>query len=316
MGNVQDRNGLGYNNRLMVDVSIIIVTYNTLKMTKECIDSVIQMTLGLKYEIILVDNNSQDGSRDFFSCDSRIKYIYSDKNLGFGKANNLGAKHSSGKYLFLLNSDTLLKNNAIKIFYDYMENSDKQIASCGCMLVDKDNNYIHSYGDRHTFANSLYEWLIFPITHKLRLETGLKKYFNPNAVDFPIEVGFVTGADVFLRREVYENYGLFDPDFFMYYEDAEMARRWQKAGFKNIVIKGPSIIHLVGASNQKKPLYRRAMVMNSMFLYFQKDRGKYSVALFKIVFKTLYIITFVLEMPIQNGTICERLKHIKDVIKI
>lgn len=84
----------------------------------------------------------------------RIHYIYSESNKGFGRANNLGAKVAKGKYLFLLNSDTLLRNNAIKIFYDYMENASSEIASCGCMLVDRHNNYIHSYGDRHTFCNS------------------------------------------------------------------------------------------------------------------------------------------------------------------
>ena len=300
----------------MIDVSIIIVTYNTLKMTQECIDSVIRMTIGIDYEIILVDNNSQDGSKEFFGNDSRIKYIYSTKNLGFGKANNLGAEHSSGRYLFLLNSDTLLKNNAIKIFYDYMENASNKIASCGCMLVDKDNNYIHSYGNRHTFLNSLHEWLIFPITHKLGLERNLKKFFNPSATNFPIEVGFVTGADVFLRRSVYEDYGLFDADFFMYYEDAEMARRWQKAGYKNVVIAGPSIVHLVGGSNKKKPFSRITMVMNSMFLYFQKDRDSFSATIFKVIFKILYVFIFILELPVQKGKANEKLKHILDVIKL
>ena len=92
-----------------MDVSVIIVTYNTCEMTINCINSVIQKTENLDYEIILVDNASQDESYSTFSQDARIRYIYSEKNLGFGKANNLGAKFAKGRYLFLLNSDTLLK---------------------------------------------------------------------------------------------------------------------------------------------------------------------------------------------------------------
>lgn len=300
----------------MIDVSIIIVTYNTLKMTNDCLESIIKYTQGINYEIILVDNASKDGSKEFFEKLPRIHYIYSESNLGFGRANNLGAKVAKGKYLFLLNSDTLLRNNAIKIFYDYMENASSEIASCGCMLVDRHNNYIHSYGDRHTFYNSFYEWLIFPIKHKLGLEKELKKYFNPNVISYPIEVDFVTGADVFLRRDICVKYGLFDPDFFMYYEDAEMARRWQKAGYKNVVILGPSIVHLVGGSDRRKTFNRREMVMNSMFMYFTKDRKPFAARYFKFLFKILYVLFFVLEMPIQYGTAKDKIKHIKNVIRI
>ena len=89
-----------------MDVSIIIVNYNTCQMTKECIDSVFERTFGLDFEIILVDNGSTDGSKSQFEKDSRITYVYSEFNLGFGCANNLGYKFAKGDYVFLLNSDT------------------------------------------------------------------------------------------------------------------------------------------------------------------------------------------------------------------
>lgn len=83
-----------------MDVSIIIVNYNTLGLTSDCIDSIADKTLGLEYEIILVDNASTDGSKEVFSQDARIRYIYSDQNLGFGRANNLGIREARGRYLF------------------------------------------------------------------------------------------------------------------------------------------------------------------------------------------------------------------------
>lgn len=299
-----------------MNVSIIIVTYNTLKMTDECICSVINMTHGIEYEIILVDNASSDGSKDFFISDNRLVYVYSNENLGFGRANNLGAKYSSGKYLFLLNSDTILQNNAVKIFYDYMESAALNVACCGCMLRNLKGEYIHSFGDLHTFGNSMYEWVVFPILNKLGLQKELHKYFKPWVRDYPIEVGYVTGADVFLRRNVYEENGLFDPDFFMYYEDSDMGRRWHDAGYKNMIIVGPNIVHLVGASNKKKAFNRNVMVMKSMFLYFEKGRPFLEARAFEIMFKIIYVLSFIIKLPVQKGKFIDKMKYVKKIFKL
>lgn len=114
-----------------MDVSIIIVNYNTKKLTSDCIQSVIDKTLGIDYEIILVDNASTDGSKELFENDERIIYIYSDKNGGFGYGNNRGMEIAQGKYFFLLNSDTILLNNAVKEFFDYAEcHGDKGLYCC------------------------------------------------------------------------------------------------------------------------------------------------------------------------------------------
>ena len=91
-----------------MDVSVIIVNYNTKNLTDDCIQSVINKTTGVDYEIILVDNASTDGSKEYFEKDNRIIYIYSDKNGGFGYGNNRGMEVARGKYFFLLNSDTIL----------------------------------------------------------------------------------------------------------------------------------------------------------------------------------------------------------------
>ena len=103
-----------------MDVSIIIVNYNTKQVTQSCINSIVEHSHGFSYEIILVDNHSTDGSYALFSNDARIKYVYNEKNVGFGQANNIGYQYSTGDFIFLLNSDTLLLNNAIKLFYDKM----------------------------------------------------------------------------------------------------------------------------------------------------------------------------------------------------
>lgn len=130
-----------------MDVSVIIVNYNTLGLTSDCIESIIAQTSTVEYEIILVDNASTDGSKEVFAQDKRIKYIYSDRNLGFGRANNLGIREAKGRYLFFLNSDTILLNNAVKLFFDFCEkNPDRKIGAVGAVLKDQNQKNIHSYG--------------------------------------------------------------------------------------------------------------------------------------------------------------------------
>ena len=118
----------------MLQVSIIIVTYNTLGITRQCIDSIYGHTEGVDFEVIVIDNASSDGTRQVLENDSRIRYIYSSKNLGFGRANNLGMREAKGKYLFLLNSDTLLLNNAVRILYEAAESYTGKLGVMGTIL--------------------------------------------------------------------------------------------------------------------------------------------------------------------------------------
>ena len=102
-----------------MDVSIILVSYNTILLTASAIDSIIEKTQGITYEIILVDNNSVDGTVEYLDgkFNENLIIVKSTKNLGFGKANNLGIEIANGKYVFLLNTDTILINNAIKVLW-------------------------------------------------------------------------------------------------------------------------------------------------------------------------------------------------------
>ena len=130
-----------------MDVSIIIVNYNTKELTAACINSIFQYTEGVEFEVILVDNASTDSSKAVFSQDPRVRYIYSDRNLGFGRANNLGIREATGRYLFFLNSDTILLNNAVKYFFDFCEkNPEHKIGALGAVLKDRNLRNIHSYG--------------------------------------------------------------------------------------------------------------------------------------------------------------------------
>lgn len=194
-----------------MDVSIIIVNYNTKQLTCQCIDSIYEKTNGVSFEIIVVDNNSTDGSQELLSHDNRIVFIEAGENLGFGKANNLGVEKSNGKFIFFLNSDTILVNNAIKCFYDYSINHQQlKLGAIGCLLENSDGEKVHSYGffpTKHSLFTNYIKAGFRLIFHKTKKPVGYSIDCDEEKVDY------VTGADIFVDRNVIDNYGGFDPDF-------------------------------------------------------------------------------------------------------
>lgn len=259
-----------------MDVSVIIVNYNTLALTMQCVDSIYQMTNGVKFEIIIVDNASTDGSKEKFKKDSRVIFIEAEKNLGFGKANNLGVQKSSGNYLFFLNSDTILLNNAILHFFEFCESFKSKIGGVGCLLENDKGIYIHSYANFPSIQSVLQGFFISFLS-KLSSQTKKVEIENNKNMSEYFYVDYVTGADLFVNRKVVEQYGAFDPDFFMYYEETEMQNRWNKNGYKSIIIRTPRIIHLEGCSvgKQKESFNERKFFMNleSQKLYFKKTQS-------------------------------------------
>ena len=247
-------------------VSIIIVNYNTLQMTDECLRSVREMTSGVDYEIILVDNASTDGSREYFSEFPGITYIYSEENLGFGRANNLGYRYVKGEYVFLLNSDTLLMNNAVAEMASYLDHAPADVGCVGCMLYDRQLKPMHSYGD---FPDVKIFW-----KRVVNFNLPLYKPWNlpRKGATYPLAVDYITGAALMIRRTVIEQCGLFDPDFFMYFEETEMQHRYSRAGYRRMVIDTARIQHLHGASGKRKghSLCMVIIELESRYLYMLK----------------------------------------------
>lgn len=270
----------------MIEVSIIIVNYNTCELTHNCVNSIYEKTNDVSFEIIVVDNGSTDMSQRILAADSRIVFIEANNNLGFGKANNLGVKNAKGKYLFFLNSDTYFINNALKHFVSFYETYSNvlHLGAIGCILFDKNLHKIHSMGP-------------FPIMTKLlkmewgnlimrRLGKQMKHHddFYSMCYDkdyFPVD--YVTGADLFVSREVIDKYGCFDPDFFMYYEETEMQFRWKKNGLQSYIVCGPQIVHLEGASQKRSP-HKQFVILRSMMLYCKKTYGRIEYLIFRVLF--------------------------------
>lgn len=225
-----------------MDVSIIIVNYNTLRMTDECITSIVEKTEGLSYEIILVDNASTDGSKEFFSKDNRVTYIYNNENIGFGRANNIGFQKACGRNILLLNTDTLLINNAIKVMSDFLDSNEKA-GACGGNLFSSDNYPLHSFRRAAPLFFEL-NTLTGGIPAKIRFGKNTEHNYSKRE----LRVNTIVGADLMIKKHVLEKTGYFDDRFFMYCEEMELCHRIRKAGYVLYAIPNAKIIHLEGAS--------------------------------------------------------------------
>jgi GT2 family glycosyltransferase len=224
-----------------MDVSVIIVNYNTIKYLVNTIDSLFEKTTDIEFEILVVDNNSSDNSKCILyeKYGDKITYLALPDNVGFGWANNTAAEIAKGRNLFLLNPDTILMNNAVKILSDYLD-CHGQVAVCGGNLFDEEYKPIHSF--RRTLSPIFDElnklFLGFPEKIIYRNETMF------NHTQKPIEVAYITGADMMIQKEIFDRLGGFDRDFFMYYEESELSYRIHKLNYKIVSIPDAHIIHL------------------------------------------------------------------------
>ena len=261
-----------------MDCSIIIINYNTKNVTDDCIKSVLEHTEGLSYEIIMIDNNSIDGSHEFFKDYPGISFIQSPENIGFGRANNLGAGIACGEVLLFLNSDTVLIDNSVKKLYDFLQgNPDAGV--CGGNLVDININPATSFSVSKPSVCSDIDYFFFNIFSKLIYKN---LYYNYSSKPMKIN-GSISGADYMVRKEVFDEVGGFDKDFFMYYEETELSYRIIKKGYNIYNVPSVKIIHLEGASEvvKEKSLDRTLI---SKKIYYQKTSSLFLYYLSNFIF--------------------------------
>lgn len=274
-----------------MDISILMVNYKTSKLAVDAISSIKDKTHGISYEIIVVDNGSNDNSlNDILKVHPNVICKDAGGNLGFGLGNNFGSNFATGKYLFLLNTDTLLKNNAIKILFDYMEANPK-VGVCGGNLFDYNDKLTHSFGFEMPSVFTTFKYVFLPTRIFVRgKKANFIRGFNDSGM--PLEVGYITGADMMLRRDVFFQVGGFDKDFFMYCEESEMTNRIRKLGLKVMSVPNAEIIHLEGASfgEVKKEFNakRYKMMLASQYIYYEKVYNKFKLKCYYYLTRVAY----------------------------
>lgn len=237
-------------------LSIIIINYNSQSLTLDAIRSIRQMTDGVEYELIVVDNGSSEGTEQLQQVEG-IQLLELGENIGFGRGNNRGAEVSQGDYLLFLNSDILLRNNAIFEQVQYLDKH-PEVVAVGGQLFDAEGQACHSYRKR----------LPGP------LDDLCPKWNNDRTPGVqPLSVGYIIGADLMVRSEVFRAVGGFDADFFLYYEDAELCHRLSEHGELHIIAQA-EYTHLESRS-QSSQLSKQRFIMRSRRLYYSKVKPQY-----------------------------------------
>jgi len=260
-----------------IDVSIVIVNYKTPDLLKDCVQSIIQNTLDVNYEIIIVDNNSEDESEQLIkSVYPEVKWLNTGYNAGFARANNLGILNAEGNYILLLNSDTIVNENTlIKTITEYknLEESNLKVGFLGCQLIDLNGDI--QFNSRIKFRNIQKIFLAHPIVilfyRYFRIKEENKEVSYSKNLELHKtfhETKWLGGTYLFFNKQlIQEENNLLDEDFFMYGEDTEWSLRIGRKGFKHFFTPKASVIHAEGGSFKvKAPKWIQIALSEWLFL--------------------------------------------------
>lgn len=266
-----------------MDVSIVIVSWNTCDILRNCLESVYSETKDVHFEVIVVDNGSTDDSVAMVKQDfPQVVLIENQENRGFAAANNQGMAIAKGRYVLLLNSDTVVLGNAV-IKTVVFSDSHPKAGIVGCQVLNPDKflqpTCFMFPSVLNMFLSSSYLYKLFPRTKFFGRE--LMSWWNRDDVR---EVDAVTGCFMMVRREAIEQVGLMDEQFFMYGEETDWCYRFKKAGWEIMFTPEPQIIHLGGASSKSVRAEMILQTRASILLFFKKHRSTFSYCLACLAF--------------------------------
>ena len=257
-----------------MDLSIIIVNYNTKELLCQTLESVFRNHPKYRFEVFVVDNHSTDGScemvREMFP---QVLLIENDENEGFSRANNQAIKVSQGRYVLLLNSDTIVLADALDTMLEFLEDN-PSIGAVGCKVVLPNGKL--DLACRRSFPtpmNALFQALglsrLFP-------KNPLFAQYNLTHLDedktYPVDC--LVGAFMMVRRETIEQVGLLDENFFMYGEDIDWCYRIKQAGWEIYYHPGAKIIHYKGASSEKRKYRMIYEFHRAMLIFYTKHYAR------------------------------------------
>lgn len=259
-------------------LSIIIVNWNTEKLLKKCLESIFLYADKIDYQLIVIDNNSKDKSRELLSklkiLNDNLEIVLSKTNLGFARAVNVGLKKSKGQYILLLNPDTQIKETTIEASIKFMDEHPHG-GIMGGKILNLDGSIQPSV---RRFPTFLSQFFILLKLHHFFKNSSIRKYFSS---DFDYskmqEVDQVMGAFFLIRRSVLETVGYFDERFFLWFEEVDFCRRVKNNGWQIFYNPRAEIIHLGGASFSQKIPIKNQWQFNKSLLYYFKKHGNYLV---------------------------------------
>lgn len=296
-----------------LDLSIIIVSYNTREMTRECLCSVFSLRGKLRIEVFVVDNCSADGSREMLERDfPQVILIKNDENFGFAKANNQAIPLARGKFILLLNSDTIVLGNVLEESVKYLE-SNPDVGAMGCRVLNTDRTL------QRTCSG-------YPSPRRLFLmTTGLDRIFNKldNYLlrgwnrDYERDVEVISGCYLMTTCEVIRDVGLLDDSFFFFGEETDWCARALNNGWKLRFFPGGEIVHHGGGSVKKLNHRRDVMLTDATIRLNKKHFGSFSALITYLVLAQFNISRMIYwgAVKLLSGNKSNKYEHFRDVVR-
>ena len=272
-----------------IDLSIIIVSWNTKKITEDCLNSINRSLTNsrIKYEIIVVDNDSRDGSVDMLKNyklpTTNYKLILNKNNLGFGRGNNFGVEQANGKYILLLNTDMIVLNRAIEKLYDFYIENEKRVHFLGAKLLNRDL----------TPQSSVARFFTLPVVFASLLLKGDYWGLTRSSPNKFCQVDWISGACIMTTKKYYDRLGGFDKDIFMYMEEVDLLYRAKKLGLNTFFYPKSQIIHLGSASSNGKT-FPILQVYKGFLFFYKKHYSKFELFILRLILKLKAIIAYLI----------------------
>jgi GT2 family glycosyltransferase len=268
----------------MIDLSISIASYNTKDILRQCLSSIYLNTRGISFEIIVVDNASQDGSPDMIKRDFPFVILLENKeNAGFGKAHNYAFGVSIGRYFLILNSDTYIHPKTLRRMIAFMDKQ-PEVGITGCKTyVDDESTFVMHRHPVPSITNFIILYTEFGILFPQSFLC--KNYWNKSyelwETQESLEVDAVEGCAILIRRETFQHIGGFDENYFLFFEEEDLFREVKKKGWKIFYLPSARITHYVNKSHEGKDL--SGTFMDSKRYYFKKHYGSVGWVLISII---------------------------------
>lgn len=253
------------------EVSVVLVNYNTRDLTIASISSIMCSVLSAQFgvEIIVVDNNSSDGSADAISTAyPEVCIVRSPDNVGYGRGNNIGAQVATGQALLFLNTDTIVRAGAIERLYrNLIDSNDRGIV--GPFLENPDGSYQTSMISFPTVWRTFchFFWIDRIFRHVALFADSHMTHVDPTLAR---DVDVIHGAALMVHRHIFEQLGGFDPDYFMYFEESDFCRRAAMLGYSAHYVPEARVLHLISQSSQSHPWWFFRILRTSRMVYARK----------------------------------------------
>jgi GT2 family glycosyltransferase len=272
---------------VLPDLSVVIVNWNTEALLRQCLGSVYTVSGKLQLEVYVVDNGSTDGSIAMIESEFRkVRLLINTTNDGFAKANNRALTLVRGRYVLLLNSDTIIRNYALDQMIAFLD-SRRDVAAVGCRLLDTRGELQVSAGWFPSIFTPLLGGIVLPRLFDRAF--GLKRfpgqiYLLPESHERTQEVDWICGACLMVRQGIIEDVGPLDENFFMYGEEIDWCLRIKKRGWKVFYLSEPEVTHLHGGSaaraSAKTMAIERRVVAERRII--RKHYGRYAAMLYEL----------------------------------